>query len=94
MHKHDFCGRVLSITTLVTHRFKTEDRRRKVATLLAQSLTETEILHELKVDQSTIGRDVKVVKELSNNYVFIIIRFATHGYTNQSERESIFNPYS
>jgi IS30 family transposase len=40
------------------HKFKIEERRRKVASLLAQSMTETEIAQELNVDQSTISRDV------------------------------------
>ena len=55
---------------MVTHKFKIEDRRREVATLLAQSMTETEIAHELKVDQSTISRDIKALKELSQRFVF------------------------
>jgi DNA-binding transcriptional ArsR family regulator len=55
---------------LVTHNFKIEDRRRKIATLLAQSMTETEIAQELKVDQSTISRDIRVLKELSKRFVF------------------------
>ena len=55
---------------MVTHNFKIEDRRRKVATLLAQSMTETEIAQELKVDQSTISRDIKVLKALSQRFVF------------------------
>jgi predicted transcriptional regulator len=42
------------------------------ATLLAQLMNETEIAHELKVDQSTISRD-KVLKELSNNYVLLLV---------------------
>ena len=54
----------MHITILVTHKFKIEDRRRRVATLLAQSMTETEIAQELKVDQSTISRDIKVLKQL------------------------------
>ena len=37
---------------LITHDFKIEDRRRKVATLLAQSMNETEIAYELKVEQT------------------------------------------
>jgi hypothetical protein len=37
-----FTNRILHITILVTHNFKIEDRCRKVATLLAQSMTETE----------------------------------------------------
>ena len=58
---------------MVTHKFKIEDRHRKVATLLAQSMTESEIAQELKVDQSTISRDIKVLKELSNNYVLLLL---------------------
>jgi transcriptional antiterminator len=38
--------------------------------LLAQSKTETEIAQELKVDQSTISRDIKALKELSQRFVF------------------------
>jgi DNA-binding NarL/FixJ family response regulator len=45
--------------------FKIEQRRRKVASLLAQSMTESEIAEQLNVDQSTIsGRDVKVLKQI------------------------------
>ena len=55
---------------MVTHNFKIEDRRRMVATLLAQSMTETEIALELKVDQSTISRDIKALKRLSQRFVF------------------------
>jgi IS30 family transposase len=32
--------------------------------MLAQSMTETEIAEQLNVDQSTISRDVKALKEL------------------------------
>ncbi len=55
-----FPNSILHITILVTHKFKVEDRRRKVATLLAQSMTETEIAQELKVDRSTISRDISL----------------------------------
>jgi len=55
---------------LVTYNFKIDHRRRKVATMLAQSMIEAEIVQELKVDQSTIGRDIKVLKELSRRFVF------------------------
>ena len=65
-----FTNRILHKLILVTHNFKIEDRRRKVATLLAQSMTETEIAQELKVDQSTISRDIKVLKLLSQRFVF------------------------
>jgi transcriptional antiterminator len=33
-------------------------------------MTETEIAQELKVDQSTISRDIKALKELSQRFVF------------------------
>jgi hypothetical protein len=52
------------------HNFKIEERRRRVASLLAQSLTETEIAQELNVDQSTISRDIKAFKELSQQFVY------------------------
>jgi DNA-binding transcriptional ArsR family regulator len=52
------------------HKYEIEERRRKVATLLAQSMNETEIACELKVDQSTISRDIKALKEMSQKFVF------------------------
>jgi DNA-binding transcriptional ArsR family regulator len=52
------------------HNFKIEERRRQVASLLAQSMTETEIAEQLDVDQSTISRDVKALRELSQQFVF------------------------
>src|SRR5215211_6430058 len=52
------------------HTFKIEERRRKVASMLAQSMTETEIAEQLNVDQSTISRDVKALKEMSQQFVF------------------------
>ena len=52
------------------HKFKIEERRRQVASLLAQSMTETEIAEQLNVDQSTISRDVKALKEMSQQFVF------------------------
>jgi transcriptional antiterminator len=56
------------------HNFKIEERRRRVASLLAQSLTETEIARELNVNQSTISRDVKALKELSQQFVYDLAR--------------------
>jgi hypothetical protein len=52
------------------HKYEIEERRRKVATLLAQSMNETEIALELSVDQSTISRDIKALKLLSQRFVF------------------------
>jgi hypothetical protein len=55
---------------LTLHKYKIEDRRRGVASLLAQSMTEKEIAKKLKVDQSTISRDIKVLKKLSQQFVY------------------------
>jgi transposase len=52
------------------HNFKIEERRRKVASLLAQSMTEFEIAAKLDVDQSTISRYIKALKEMSQQFVF------------------------
>jgi DNA-binding transcriptional ArsR family regulator len=54
----------------INGKFQIEERRRKVASLIAQSMTETEIAKQLDVDQSTISRDIKVLKELSQRFVY------------------------
>ena len=51
-------------------RFKIEERGRQVASLLAQSITESEIARELNVDQSTISRDIKALKQMSQQFVY------------------------
>jgi len=38
--------------------------------MLAQSMTEQEIADKLGVDRSTISRDIKVLKQLSQRFVF------------------------
>jgi IS30 family transposase len=52
------------------HKYEIEERRRKVVSLLAQSMTETGIAQELEVDQSTVSRDIKILKELSQEFVY------------------------
>ena len=52
------------------NKFKIEERRRQVASLLAQSMTENEIAQKLNVDQSTISRDIKTLKHMSQQFVF------------------------
>jgi hypothetical protein len=47
-----------------------EERRKEVAQMLAQGHTESEIAQILHVHVSTICRDVKVLKELSQRFVF------------------------
>jgi IS30 family transposase len=50
-------------------RFKLEQRRRQVASLVAQSRTEKEIAQTLGVDQSTISRDIQALREESVHFV-------------------------
>ena len=67
-----------------SHKFKIEQRRRKVASLLAQSMTETEIAQELNVDQSTVSRDIKALKELSQQFVYDLAKSDLAYYYKQS----------
>ena len=66
------------------HNFKIEERRRKVASLLSKSITETQIAKELGVDQSTICRDVKVLKEMSQRFVYDLVKSDLAYYYKQS----------
>lgn len=51
-------------------KFIIEERRRVVAKLWAQSKSETEIARELHCNVSTICRDIKFLKKLSQQFVF------------------------
>jgi IS30 family transposase len=51
-------------------KFLIEERRRWVAKLWAQSKSETEIARELHCNVSTICRDIKYLKKLSQKFVF------------------------
>jgi IS30 family transposase len=66
------------------HAFKIEERKRKVASMLAQSMTETEIAEQLNVDQSTISRDVKALKQMSQRFVFDLAKSDLPYYYKQS----------
>lgn len=56
--------------TVHTKKFHLEERRKWVASLLAQSMTEQEMADKLGVDRSTISRDIKTLKLLSQRFVF------------------------
>jgi IS30 family transposase len=49
--------------------FAISERRRKVASLLAQSRTESEIAQALGVNQSTISRDIQALKQDSSRFL-------------------------
>jgi IS30 family transposase len=74
----------ISVSTHNNTCFKIEGRRRKVASMLAQSMTETEIAEQLNVDQSTISRDVKALKEMSQQFVFDLAKSDLAYYLKQS----------
>jgi IS30 family transposase len=53
-----------------TKKFQLEERRRQVASILAQSMTEQEIADKLGVDRTTISRDVTILKKMSQQFVY------------------------
>ncbi|MGH9985996.1 MAG: Trp family transcriptional regulator [Nitrososphaeraceae archaeon] len=53
-----------------TKKYQLEERRRQVASMLAQSMTEQEIADILGVDRTTISRDVNVLKQMSQQFVY------------------------
>jgi IS30 family transposase len=53
-----------------TKKFQLDERRRQVASMLAQSMTEQEIADKLGVDRTTISRDVTILKKMSQQFVY------------------------
>ena len=74
----------LHILTLAMHKYKIEDRRRRVAAMLARSMTESEIAVQLNVNQSTISRDIKVLKESAQQFVYDLAKSDLAYYYKQS----------
>ena len=56
------------------HELKIEQRRQKVASLVARSLTEDEIAQQLDVSQTTISRDIAALRELSRDFVYSLAK--------------------
>lgn len=67
-----------------SNKFKIEERRSQVASMLAQSRTETKISEQLDVDQSIISRDIKALKEMSQQFVFDLAKSDLAYYYKQS----------
>lgn len=55
---------------MFTKKFQIEERRRQVASLLAQSMTEQEIADKLGVTRVTVSRDIKALKIMSQQFVY------------------------
>jgi IS30 family transposase len=60
--------------TVHTKRFQIEERRRQVANLVAEALTEHEIADKLGVDRTTISKDIKALKLISQQFVYDITK--------------------
>jgi hypothetical protein len=63
---------------------KVELRRKQVSALLAQAVTEEEIAQKLNVDQSTISRDIKHLKVISQRFVYDLAKSDLAFYYKQS----------
>jgi DNA-binding CsgD family transcriptional regulator len=55
-------------------KFQIEERRRQVALMIAQSMTEVEIAEKLGVDNSTISKDIKALKLISQQFIYDITK--------------------
>ncbi len=64
-------------------RFAVEERRRSVAALLAQSMTQDEIARELGISQMTVSRDMKALREMSNQFIFDLAKSSLAFYYQQ-----------
>jgi hypothetical protein len=64
--------------------FKIEERRKQVASLLAQSLTERQIAQVLKTSQPTVNRDIQALKEASQQFVYDLAKSDLSYYYKQS----------
>jgi DNA-binding Lrp family transcriptional regulator len=51
-------------------KFDVDLRRKQIASMLAQSMSETEIAEKLGVGIATVSRDVKALREMSRQFVF------------------------
>jgi IS30 family transposase len=72
---------------LSRHTFKIEERRRKIASLFVQSMTEEEIAQQLNANQSTISRDIKVLKQMSQQFVYDLAKSDLPIVTNNVSME-------
>ena len=69
---------------MTLHNKKIKARRNQVASLLSKSFSEIEIAQQLGVDQSTISRDIKVLKQTSQQFVYDLAKSDLAYYYKQS----------
>ena len=65
-------------------KFDIKERRKQVASLLVRSASESEIAYRLGVNQSTISRDIKVLKSESQQFVYDLAKSDLAYYYKQS----------
>ena len=63
-----------------------KERRKQVASLLSKAATEKEIAHKLGVNQSTISRDIGVLKEESQKHVYELAKGSLSFFYPKSRR--------
>lgn len=51
-------------------KFEIEERRKQIRPMLARSMTQQEIANKLNVDKKTISRDIKAIKEESQQFIY------------------------
>ncbi len=51
-----------------------EERRRRVTSMVTQSMTEVEIAKKLGVDDTTISKDIKALKLISQQFIYDITK--------------------
>ena len=69
---------------MALHNKKIKARRNQVASLLSKSFNEIEIAQQLGVDQSTISRDIKVLKGSAQQFVYDLAKSDLAYYYKQS----------
>jgi hypothetical protein len=55
-------------------RYQLEERRRQVVIMIAQGMTEVDIAAKLGVDNTTISKDVKALKLISQQFIYDITK--------------------
>ena len=54
--------------------YQIEERRRQVAIMIAQGMSEVDIAAKLGVDNTTISKDVKALKLISQQFIYDITK--------------------
>jgi IS30 family transposase len=64
--------------------YQIEERRRQVSIMIAQGMSEVDIAAKLGVDNTTISKDVKALKLISQQFIYDITKSDFTFYYKQS----------